>query len=151
MCLEWAEHLPSQLATLVYTMPSCPLFSSSSRRQTPCIQRLHGSIEYKIIEPPDNRAGAQTPWKNLQLWTLPTDSDKISIFYTLGLYVPTGFGDLGSTFSTSYLYESHYCIFIYIILRCVIFGISVCPMNEGALKTPIPKCRLYWSFSFGVV
>jgi hypothetical protein len=23
--------------------------------------------------------------------------------------------------------------------------------NEGTLKTPIPKCRLYWSFLFGVV
>ncbi len=27
-----------------------------------------------------------------------------------------------------------------------------CPiMDEGTLKTPIPKCRLYWSFLFGVV
>ncbi len=24
-------------------------------------------------------------------------------------------------------------------------------MDEGTLKTPIPKCRLYWSFLFGVV
>jgi hypothetical protein len=24
-------------------------------------------------------------------------------------------------------------------------------MDEGTLKTPIPKCRLYWSFFFGVV
>ncbi len=23
-------------------------------------------------------------------------------------------------------------------------------MDEGTLKTPIPKCRLYWSFLFGV-
>jgi hypothetical protein len=25
------------------------------------------------------------------------------------------------------------------------------PMEKGTLKTPIPKCRLYWSFLFGVV
>ncbi len=25
------------------------------------------------------------------------------------------------------------------------------PMDEGTLKTPIPYCRLYWSFLFGVV
>jgi hypothetical protein len=24
-------------------------------------------------------------------------------------------------------------------------------MDEGTLKTPIPTCRLYWSFLFGVV
>jgi hypothetical protein len=24
-------------------------------------------------------------------------------------------------------------------------------MDEGTLKTPIPKCRLYWSFLSGVV
>ncbi len=24
-------------------------------------------------------------------------------------------------------------------------------MDEGTLETPIPKCRLYWSFLFGVV
>jgi hypothetical protein len=24
-------------------------------------------------------------------------------------------------------------------------------MDKGTLKTPIPKCRLYWSFLFGVV
>jgi hypothetical protein len=24
-------------------------------------------------------------------------------------------------------------------------------MDEGTLKSPIPKCRLYWSFLFGVV
>jgi hypothetical protein len=28
---------------------------------------------------------------------------------------------------------------------------SVFPMDEGTLKTPIPKCRLYRSFLFGVV
>jgi hypothetical protein len=26
----------------------------------------------------------------------------------------------------------------------------VCYMDEGTLKTPIPKCRLYWSLFFGV-
>jgi hypothetical protein len=24
-------------------------------------------------------------------------------------------------------------------------------VDEGTFKTPIPKCRLYWSFLFGVV
>jgi hypothetical protein len=24
-------------------------------------------------------------------------------------------------------------------------------MDEGTLRTPIPKCRLYWLFLFGVV
>jgi hypothetical protein len=28
---------------------------------------------------------------------------------------------------------------------------TVDAMDEGALKTPIPKCRLYWSFLFWVV
>jgi hypothetical protein len=27
-------------------------------------------------------------------------------------------------------------------------SLSLCPMDEGTLKTPIPKCRLYWSFLF---
>jgi hypothetical protein len=26
-----------------------------------------------------------------------------------------------------------------------------CPMDEGTLKIPIPKCRLFWSFLFRVV
>ncbi len=26
---------------------------------------------------------------------------------------------------------------------------SVAPMDEGTLKSPIPKCRLYWSFCLG--
>jgi hypothetical protein len=28
---------------------------------------------------------------------------------------------------------------------------SYASMDEGTLKTPIPQCRLYWSFLFGVV
>jgi hypothetical protein len=34
----------------------------------------------------------------------------------------------------------------------LIYALSILrPMDEGTLKTPIPKCHLYWSFLFGVV
>ncbi len=34
---------------------------------------------------------------------------------------------------------------------CVLCDWNIPPMNEVTLKTPIPLCRLYWSFLFGVV
>ncbi len=38
----------------------------------------------------------------------------------------------------------------YSTVRCTGMLVSQ-TMEEGTLKTPIPKCRLYWSFLVGVV
>ncbi len=40
---------------------------------------------------------------------------------------------------------------LFIIPRIVLYPVwMVLHMDEGTIKTPIPKCRLYWSFLFGV-
>ncbi len=80
--LEGAEHLLPQLPHWhqLETISSYPLFCSSSRRSTPCFQRLYTVrstvyVLYRSTEPLLNRAGAQTPNQQLQqLRTLSTDS-----------------------------------------------------------------------------
>jgi hypothetical protein len=37
------------------------------------------------------------------------------------------------------------------VLQVFNFNTRVTVMDEGTVKTPIPKCRLYWSFCFWVV
>ncbi len=51
-------------------------------------------------------------------------------------------------FQNGFIHKQAIILHIYIIKIQVTIAVA---MEEGTIKTPIPKCRLYWSFLFGVV